>query len=134
MIDLQKITISTIRSGKGDCIHLRFVSDKPYNIIIDTGPSSAAGHFRCLCETILKSGEDIDCLLIHFFNYNIALERRMNRLVNYSHSALCDYTLYLVFSYHRWKFIAHFFTSTISLSKLIGRSGLTKTTFCFPGL
>ena len=68
MIDFQKITISTIRSGKGDCIHLRFVSDKPYNIIIDTGPSSAAGHFRCLCETILASGEDIDCLLITHYD------------------------------------------------------------------
>ncbi len=68
MIDLQKITISTIRSGKGDCIHLRFVSDKPYNIIIDTGPSSATGQFRHLCETILKSGEDIDCLLITHYD------------------------------------------------------------------
>lgn len=45
---INNMEINTIRSGKGDCIHLRFIgiSGCPRNIVIDTGPTSTSGEFR----------------------------------------------------------------------------------------
>lgn len=62
------MTISTIRSGKGDCIHLRYISDRPYNIIIDTGSTATAGEYRKLCSSISSSGEAIDALFITHYD------------------------------------------------------------------
>lgn len=59
------ITISTIRSGKGDCIHLNF---NGYNLIIDSGPTSTAGEFRRLCESILQNGQNLDALIITHYD------------------------------------------------------------------
>ena len=65
MIKLGKISISTIRSGKGDCIHIRFDG---HNIIVDSGPTSTAGCFRELCNSILSSGEELDALFITHYD------------------------------------------------------------------
>lgn len=62
---LNAITISSIRSGKGDCIHLRY---NGCNLVIDTGPTSSAGAFRNLCETILATGECLDALIITHYD------------------------------------------------------------------
>lgn len=62
---LNDITLSTIRSGKGDCIHLRF---NGCNLVIDTGSTSSAGSFRNLCETILATGESLDALIITHYD------------------------------------------------------------------
>lgn len=70
MISLGNISISTIRSGKGDCIHIRFIGSSgiPHNIIIDSGPSSAAGEFRKLLTDILSQSESLDMLLITHYD------------------------------------------------------------------
>lgn len=70
MTIFENISISTIRSGKGDCIHLRFIGSLgvPHNIIIDSGPSSAAGEFRKLLTDILSGGEILDMLLITHYD------------------------------------------------------------------
>lgn len=70
MITFDNLSISTIRSGKGDCIHLRFVgvSGNPHNIIIDSGPTSTAGEFRNLIRTILAKSEKLDCLIITHYD------------------------------------------------------------------
>ncbi len=65
MISLGKITISTIRSGKGDCIHINYDG---HNIIVDTGPTSTAGQFRILCNSILTKGESLDALVISHYD------------------------------------------------------------------
>ena len=70
MIIFDNLSISTIRSGKGDCIHLRFVgvSGNTHNIIIDSGPTSTAGEFRNLIRTILAKSEKLDCLIISHYD------------------------------------------------------------------
>lgn len=70
MIIFDNISLSTIRSGKGECIHLRFigVSGNPNNIIIDSGPTSTAGEFRNLIREILAKGEKLDCLIITHYD------------------------------------------------------------------
>ena len=70
MIEFNNLWISTIRSGKGDCIHLRFVglSGLVHNIVIDSGPTSTAGEFRKLNEAILAKGESLDILLITHYD------------------------------------------------------------------
>lgn len=70
MITYDNISIATIRSGKGDCIHLRFVGATgiPHNIIIDSGPSSAAGEFRSLIASIISAGESLDALFITHYD------------------------------------------------------------------
>lgn len=65
MITLDKMEISTLRSGRGDCIHIR-CNDK--NIIVDSGPTSAAGEFRKLCTSILDKGENLDALFITHYD------------------------------------------------------------------
>lgn len=62
---LGDISLSSIRSGKGDCIHLRY---NGCNLLIDSGPTSSAGSFRRLCETILASGESLDALIITHYD------------------------------------------------------------------
>ena len=64
------LTISSIRCGKGDCIHLRFLGDsgQPHNIIVDSGPTSAAGEFRNLIENIFRSSETLDALIITHYD------------------------------------------------------------------
>lgn len=70
MIIFDGISISTIRSGKGDCIHLRYIGDSgtPHNIIIDSGPTSTAGEFRRLLRGILVKGEKLDCLIVTHYD------------------------------------------------------------------
>ena len=65
MIKLGKTMISTIRSGKGDCIRIRFDG---HNIIVDSGSTSTAGEFRRLCNSILSSGEQLDALFITHYD------------------------------------------------------------------
>lgn len=65
MISLDRIIISTIRSGKGDCIHINYDG---HNIIVDTGPTSTAGQFRKLCNSILAVGEELDALIITHYD------------------------------------------------------------------
>lgn len=62
---LNNLTLSTIRSGKGDCIHLHY---NGYNLIIDSGPTSSAGGFRKLCESILAAGESLDALIVTHYD------------------------------------------------------------------
>lgn len=70
MISFENLTVSTIRSGKGDCIHLNFVGDSgiSHNIIIDSGPSSTAGEFRSLISSLILKGEPLDILLITHYD------------------------------------------------------------------
>lgn len=70
MISFDNLGISTIRSGVGDCIHVRFVGESGIsrNIIIDSGPASAAGEFRRLCQGILNCGEKLDMLIITHYD------------------------------------------------------------------
>lgn len=70
MITLNNLWISTIRSGKGDCIHLRFIdsSELSHNIIIDSGPTSTAGEFRYLVSAILSKNETLDALFITHYD------------------------------------------------------------------
>lgn len=70
MIAFDNLWVSTIRSGKGDCIHLRYIgiTGKPCNIIVDCGPTSTSGQFRKLCADIIQSGEQIDALLITHYD------------------------------------------------------------------
>lgn len=68
MITINNIELSTIRSGKGDCIQLRFIGTQPRNIIIDTGPTSTSGQFRALYNSILARGETIDLLIITHYD------------------------------------------------------------------
>lgn len=64
MIALDGLEISTIRSRKGDCIHVRCDSR---NIIVDSGSTSSAGEFRRLCASVLDRGEMLDVLfIIHY--------------------------------------------------------------------
>lgn len=67
---INNIEINTIRSGKGDCIHLRFIGDSgsPRNIIIDTGPTSTSGEFRKLYEAIVNKDGFIDYLFITHYD------------------------------------------------------------------
>ncbi len=62
---LNDITITTIRSGKGDCICLRY---NGHSMIVDSGPTSAAGEFRRLCESILAAGDKLDALIITHYD------------------------------------------------------------------
>lgn len=70
MIKLGPIEVSTIRSGKGDCIHLRYYDNsiQPHNIIIDSGPTSSSGAFRALVNSILSAGEPLDALFITHYD------------------------------------------------------------------
>lgn len=70
MIYFEAVTLSTIRSGKGDCIHLRFIGDSgvPRNLIIDTGPPSSAGEFRRLVSSIRANDEQLDILIITHYD------------------------------------------------------------------
>lgn len=70
MITYDGLTVSTIRSGKGDCIHLRFIGDSliPHNVIIDSGPTSTAAEFRRLTTLIQSKGESLDVLLITHYD------------------------------------------------------------------
>jgi len=62
---LKNVTISSIRSGKGDCIHLNY---NGYNLIVDSGPSSSAGEFRKLCESIQQTEQSLDTLIISHYD------------------------------------------------------------------
>lgn len=62
---LNNITISSIRSGKGECIHLNFNS---CNLIIDTGTTSSSSEFRNLCKSIINKGEKLDALIITHYD------------------------------------------------------------------
>lgn len=62
---MNDLNVSTIRSGKGDCIHIRFNS---HNLIVDSGPSSTAGEFRRLCNVIISAGESLDALIITHYD------------------------------------------------------------------
>lgn len=70
MIRYNSLDISTIRSGKGDCIHIRFHDEgnQYLNIIIDTGPTATSGAFRSLVNEIMLKGEVIDCLIITHYD------------------------------------------------------------------
>ena len=65
MIEFDDLTVSTIRSGKGDCIHLRYNN---HNLIIDSGSMSAAGEFRKMCNSILANTEELNALLITHYD------------------------------------------------------------------
>lgn len=58
------LELNLLPVAEGDCIHLRFESDDGIwrNIIIDSGPASAAGTFRHLLNRIKESKEMIDLL------------------------------------------------------------------------
>lgn len=62
---LNDVTLSTIRSGKGECLHICF---NKHNLIVDSGPTSSAGEFRKLCESILSTGEFLDALIITHYD------------------------------------------------------------------
>lgn len=64
------IILSTIRSGKGDCIHLKFRGDsgKMRNIVIDSGPSSTAGEFRSLISSICQIPEGLDAFILTHYD------------------------------------------------------------------
>ena len=63
------LSISTIRLGKGDCIHIKFLSDSvSCNIIVDTGSTASAAEYRKLVNNIISSGESIDALLITHYD------------------------------------------------------------------
>lgn len=70
MITYNRISISTIRSGSGDCIHFRYIGDSgnPHNIIIDSGPTSSAGEFRSLIDKVKKSKEPLDAMFITHYD------------------------------------------------------------------
>ncbi|MDC7286918.1 MBL fold metallo-hydrolase [Blautia schinkii] len=70
MLTYGNLSISLIRSGKGDCIHLRFMgsSGYPHNVIIDTGSTSTAGEFRKLYNDVIFAGEVIDTLFISHYD------------------------------------------------------------------
>lgn len=61
----EDLIIKPIKSGKGDCIHLRY---NGYNLIVDSGPTSAAREFRKLCESILINKESLDALIITHYD------------------------------------------------------------------
>ena len=67
---ISDIEIHMIRSGKGDCIHLRFIgsSGNPCNIVVDTGPTSTSGEFRKLYEGIIQKDCHIDILIITHYD------------------------------------------------------------------
>lgn len=70
MISFERVALSTIRSGKGDCIRLRFIGDSgvPHNIIIDSGPTSSAGEFRGLISLIQANDEQLEMLIITHYD------------------------------------------------------------------
>lgn len=70
MININNLWISTIRSGKGDCIHLRFIgaSESPHNVIIDSGPTSTVGEFRKLIDSIKAKNESLDILMVTHYD------------------------------------------------------------------
>lgn len=70
MLTYNNLWLSTIRSGKGDCLHIRFLgeSGKPRNIIVDTGTTSTSGEFRKLYEKICASGEIVDALFVTHYD------------------------------------------------------------------
>ena len=70
MIHYPGLDVTSIRSGKGDCICLRFVgkSGNYRNMIIDTGPTSTSGKFREFCFNLKSRGEKIDTLLITHYD------------------------------------------------------------------
>lgn len=70
MLTYNNLWLSTIRSGKGDCLHIRFIgeSGKPRNVIIDTGTTSTSGEFRKLYEKICASGEIVDALFVTHYD------------------------------------------------------------------
>lgn len=70
MINFDGIKVFTIRSGKGDCVHLRFhgTNGYPHNIIIDSGPTSTSGSFRALVNSISSLGEPLDALIITHYD------------------------------------------------------------------
>lgn len=61
-----RITVSLIRSGKGDCIHVRFLGagGKARNIVIDSGPSVSAAAFRKLYNEIIRTDGELDSVII----------------------------------------------------------------------
>lgn len=65
-----KITVSLIRSGKGDCIHIRFYgySGQARNIIIDSGPPVSAAAFRKLYNEIIKRDKVVDCVIVTHYD------------------------------------------------------------------
>ena len=65
-----KITVSLIRSGKGDCIHIRFsgYSGQARNIIIDSGPPVSAAEFRKLYNEIIKRDKMLDCVIVTHYD------------------------------------------------------------------
>lgn len=69
-MERQNLRISTIRSGKGDCIRIRFIglSGTPRNIIVDSGPTSSSGEFRKLTDSIIRNGEHLDILIITHYD------------------------------------------------------------------
>lgn len=70
MLTYNNLWLSTIRSGKGDCLHIRFIgeSGKPRNVIIDTGTTSTSGEFRKLYGRILSCGEIVDALFVTHYD------------------------------------------------------------------
>lgn len=64
-MNTEDLTITLVRSGKGDCIHLHY---NGHNLIVDSGPTSAAGEFRKLCGSILNSKEILDALIITHYD------------------------------------------------------------------
>ena len=67
---MENIKIGTIRSGKGDCIHIRFVGESgcAHNIIVDSGPASTSGKFRELIASIKAKSEELDILIITHYD------------------------------------------------------------------
>lgn len=61
-----RITVSLIRSGKGDCIHVRFLGDggKARNIVIDSGPPVSAAAFRKRYNEIIRTDGEMDLVII----------------------------------------------------------------------
>lgn len=59
------LKISTIRLGKGDCIHLCY---NGHNLVVDSGPTASAGEFLKLCRSVLATGESLDALIITHYD------------------------------------------------------------------
>ena len=70
MICFNNLSVSTIRSGRGDCILIRYLGTSGLyrNIVVDTGPTSTSGAFRKLCSQIIYNGESFDILLISHYD------------------------------------------------------------------
>lgn len=70
MLITDRLSVSTIRSGKGECICIRFIGESgdTHNIFIDSGPTATAGEFRNLINNIQAKNEPLDALILTHYD------------------------------------------------------------------